>query len=461
MSKKDLLEQHGLNGHGNPIVATRGQGVDEDGRRWHQDDEGFVVFDEPENELQILDLSTVEPKEVKWLWTGRFPLGKTSLIVGDPGRGKSFLTLYLAAQVSTGGKWPDGAGCAPLGQVLLFGAEDDVADTVVPRLIAAGADRTKVKAVQCVKLRDDKGEYERSIDLQRDIPRITETAKSMQDVKLIIIDPVSCFMGDTDSHKNADVRATLAPLAELAAAQGIAVILVSHLRKGEGMAIHRTMGSLAFVAAARAVMVVTADKEDTSRKLLLPVKNNIGNDKTGLAFKLSAIHTGGGIPCIEWIAGEVKTTADEAMAPPARKRGPDADATPAAIEFLKTTLADGPLPQSEIDKKARAADIAIRTLNRAKRELLIVSYRPERRGPWWWKLPDSHIAKQDATSELLGNHGNLGNVTDCIVVSENGEWSWDSDCQDTQSPEQPGNVTPDDDDDANRAFMEAADQDDF
>src|SRR5690606_14815513 len=139
-------------------------------------------------------------------------------------------------------------------------------------------------AVGC---RGKDSDYQRAFDLTRDLPALEAAIDSLANPKLVVIDPISGYCGNADSHVNAEVRAMLSPLADIAARRGVAVRAISHLRKGEGQAIHRTMGSLAFVAAARAAYVVVRDKNDSQRRLFLPIKNNLANDESGLAYSLA------------------------------------------------------------------------------------------------------------------------------------------------------------------------------
>lgn len=197
-------------------------------------------------------LSDVESKPVQWLWEGRLALGKLTLLAGDPGLGKSFLSLDVAARVSRGDVWPDGRGQAPAGEVLLLSAEDDAEDTIKPRLEAACAECGKIVILDGLQI----GNRKRQVTLAH-LSVIEAALDQVPDCRLLIVDPISAFCGDSDSHKNAEVRALLAPLSELAARRGLAVLAVTHLRKGDGAAIYRAMGSLAFTAAARAVWAVS------------------------------------------------------------------------------------------------------------------------------------------------------------------------------------------------------------
>jgi putative DNA primase/helicase len=198
---------------------------------------------------------------LSWLWPRRIARGKVTLVAGDPGLGKSQLTASLAACVSVGGCLPGSDYAAPLGSVLFLNAEDDAADTIRPRLEAAGADVARIHALDAVRtLGDDGRVMQRGFDLARDIGALQGAARGIGDVALIVIDPISAYLGGTDSHRNADVRGLLAPLSALAADVGAAVLIVSHLNKTVGNdAMMRITGSLAFVAAARAAYIVARD----------------------------------------------------------------------------------------------------------------------------------------------------------------------------------------------------------
>ena len=215
-----------------------------------------------------------------------------------------------------------------------------------------------------------------------DLPALEQAIERLRDCRLVVIDPVTAYLGDRhDSHKAADVRGLLAPLGELAARHRVAVVAVSHLNKGNGAAMYRTMGSLAFVAAARAAWCVSRDRENPERRLFLPIKNNLGSDLTGLAYALVD-------GMVAWERDPVTVTADEALRVEPERRGPAPDDRNEAAEFLSAALADGPRPAKELTDEAREAHgISRATLHRAKRELRVRAYRPSVPGPWWWCLP--------------------------------------------------------------------------
>jgi len=343
---------------------------------------------EPEiirTELITTRLSDVEPEPVEWLWPERFAIGKLSIIVGDPDVGKSFLTLDMAARVSTGTPWPDCLHVPnPPGDVILASGEDDLPDTIRPRLDAAHADCRRITALGDVSFTtcDEQGNTEpllRTLDLSRDLPRIEEKIEQCADCRLVVIDPVSCFMGGTDSHKNAEVRALLGALASLAARKRVAIVCVSHFRKQDGPAKYRILGSLAFCAAARAVWYVTAQPDGT--RLMLLVKNNLSELRDGLSYTLRCLD-GNRIPTLDWDPTPVHMTADEACTAPERRTDRDN-----ARDWLQAALAGGPRPVNELKAESQCAGIAWRTLKRALKELGIKP-RKAGRGPWTWGLPD-------------------------------------------------------------------------
>ena len=162
------------------------------------------------SKLDLVRVSDVTLEPINWLWPGRIAKGKISLIAGHPGLGKSQVTISIAATVSTGGLWPVDHVPAEAGHVIFLSAEDDVADTLKPRLIASGADTERIEVIQSVRDRNRPRMFSFTADLDK-----------LQQLKadLLIIDPITAYLGDVDSHNNADIRSVLAPLAELASRQ--------------------------------------------------------------------------------------------------------------------------------------------------------------------------------------------------------------------------------------------------
>lgn len=326
-------------------------------------------------------LSEVEPRPVTWLWPGRIPWGKISAIAGRPGLGKSQAALTIAAAVTRGRPVVPGETSCPRGGVLLLAGEDGLEDTVVPRLLAAGADLERIVALdgiagprgeRGVSLAEDLSELEAVID--RDLGG---------DCRLIIIDPPAQFLGrpgQVDSHRDSDVRAILGPLAALAERRGLAVLLVTHHRKSAGATADQAIsGSLAFGAAARAIWHVVPDPEDRSMRLLVPGKCNLAAQAPGLRF---LIEDAGGAPRIAWM-GTVDAGADDFMLDqprPARR-------LESAADWLRARLMAGPTIASVVKEEGRAAGYPERTLDRARAEIGAKASKDGMQGPWVWTLP--------------------------------------------------------------------------
>ncbi|MCC7146263.1 MAG: AAA family ATPase [Phycisphaeraceae bacterium] len=335
----------------------------------------------------LLNLADIEAQPVRWLWPGRIALGKVTIFAGDPGLGKSFVTLDIASRVTTGAGWPDAPGQRfDAGGVVLLNAEDDAADTIKPRLTAAGANVRRINVLQAVRRVDDKTGATLNVPFHlADIKTLEDAIARTPDCRLVIVDPITAYLGDTDSHVNAEVRALLAPLAALASRRQVAVVCVSHLNKATGTsAVYRIMGSLAFAAAARAVWAISKDRDNAARRLMTPVKNNIALDQTGLAFTLAP---SGDQAVVAWEDGPISATADDALGDGSQNGGDDALAD--ACRWLREFLLDGPKPAKDIKAAALADSITSRTLDRAKSELGVLASRMGfgEGSRWVWGMP--------------------------------------------------------------------------
>ncbi|MDA1262766.1 MAG: AAA family ATPase [Planctomycetota bacterium] len=352
----------------------------------------------------ITCMSDVRSEPIEWLWQGRIALGKLTLIAGDPGLGKSFMTLDIAARVSRGLGWPDNRN-QPMasGGVVLLNAEDALADTIRPRLDCAGADVAKIIAITAINAISESGiSQERGLDLSRDILAIELAIQSMPDCRLVVIDPISAYMGRVDSHKNAEVRGLLAPLSALATKHRVAIVMVSHLNKsGGGQAIYRTMGSLAFTAAVRAAWVVSKDKSDEKRRLFLPSKNNLAQNTGGLAYRIESLNTGGAN--VVWEPDPVNVSADDALSTD-RAGGVGPSEQDDAKEWLTSLLTDGPRSASSCEQEAIDAGYSMATVRRAKAALRIVSKKDGFNGRWEWALPEMPEDAQPAKVLTEGAH---------------------------------------------------------
>jgi hypothetical protein len=350
-------------------------------------------------------LSDVTPEEIAWLWPGRLPRGKLVLVDGDPGLGKSVVTLDLAARVSVGAGFPDGAPSEGAGVVLLS-AEDGLADTIRPRFDAAGGNPARAVALSTVP--DAEGN-ERQIALPGDLATV-EAAIGRVGAALVVIDPLMAFLsGDVNSHRDQDVRRALAPLAKLAERTGAVVLVVRHLNKAAGgNPLYRGGGSIGIVGAARMAFVVGAHPEDDERRVLAPIKANLAAPAPSLVFGLET--AGNGAPRVRW-EGETDLDAFALLSGPTDPE--ERYVLQEAKDLLRHVLSDGPVPAADVKKEARTADISERTLKTAKRGLGVVASRegePGKRGGgrWLWHLPEPPGSIKGANPEHLPPKSDAG-----------------------------------------------------
>lgn len=243
----------------------------------------------------------------------------------------------------------------------------------------------------------------RPFSFAKDIERLAAKIEALGDVAAVFIDPITAYLGEgIDSHKNSDIRALLAPLADIAAKSDVAIIAVSHLNKSTGgRAIMKVSGSLAFVAVARAVYLVAEDPEDKGRRLFLPIKNNLGPDSTGLAFRIEAAtlqSLNGPIETskIVWQNEIVTQSADQIFS---ASNGEHSERRDAAMQFLQELLADGAMSAIEVEKAVEGCQHSRRTIQRASDALRIEKFKKGMDGGWFWQLPlknaklheDSHL----------------------------------------------------------------------
>jgi hypothetical protein len=334
----------------------------------------------------LTDLSSVEIEKLQWLWEQRFPLGKLSIIAGQPGQGKSFFSLFMAAQVTTGGIWPDDSRSPAKGSVIILSAEDGVADTIKPRALAMGADTTKIRILDGVET-EKRGRE--SFDLSKHMLGLRKAVHDLGDTRLIIIDPISAYMGSVNCHTNSEVRKCMHPLVTLAEECRVAVICISHLNKAEGFsAMSRVMDSTAFIATARAVWLIGADPQDSSgeRKLLALLKSNLFGRTKGLAFRIVEDR-------LAFESNEVDIDANSLLVPGGVGIASSVDR---AKKMLSGLLVNGPVPSEEIYQRAKEEHIPANALNRARKELGIRVQKEGfgESGRWVWELPskDHHQA---------------------------------------------------------------------
>jgi putative DNA primase/helicase len=348
--------------------------------------------------VELIRADTVPPEAVQWLWDGWLARGKLQIAAGAPGTGKTTVALAIAATITSGGQWPDGA-TATQGRVLIWSGEDGVADTLVPRLAAAGADLSRVHFVGCV----DGRPFDPAIDSEK----LAQAAEELGDVVLLIVDPiVNAVAGD--GNRNAEVRRGLQPLVDLAAKLRTAVLGISHFSKGTAGRdpVERVTGSIAFGALARIVFgTAKMPEEKGGGHVFCRAKANIGPDGDGFSYDLVQADVPGvdGLTAsiVRW--GEfMEGQAREILAQAEALQSEDCRAAlQEAKAFLCDTLELGPVPKTEIVEKAEAEGISYATLRRAKAALKITS---EKRGfgraaVTYWILQKGDLDDTGSTSD--------------------------------------------------------------
>lgn len=350
-------------------------------------------------------LSDVKPERVHWLWQDRIPLGKLTVIDGDPGLGKSTATLDLAARVTTGSPMPDGTPGIDPAAVVLLSAEDGAGDTIRPRLDAAGADTTRVVLLEEVyDPADEDGDRPppRPPALPEDIRHVAELIGELG-ARLVIVDPMAAYLGgQVDERRDPAVRRLMHGLKLMAEAAGAAVVLVRHLNKSGGPnAVYRGGGSIGIIGAARAGLLVAADPEDDSRRILATSKNNLAPHPPALAYKLvtDELH---GCARVAW-QGATTHTADALLADAVSDDDERASRTEAEAFLLELFKASsGTVAAREGQAAAREAGINVRSLDRARRKLGVQSRKEGfgDRGRWVWEAPEGLTRHEDAKGAI-------------------------------------------------------------
>jgi putative DNA primase/helicase len=338
--------------------------------------------------LEVVCMADVPPVSTEWLWQNWIAIGKVSALAGNGGIGKSTILCDWAARITTGDVWPDGAAAGPAGSVIILVSEDDLGDTLAPRLMAAGADLGRIHVVRSLV---DENNKRRGFNLQADLEMLEDLIRKLGDVRAVILDPVTSYLGKVDSHKNADVRAVLDPLGEMAARMRVAVVCNNHLNKGNGSANSRIIGSVAFVNQARSAFIVTPDENDKTRRLLIPSKTNIGPDQHGLAYRIEGCliaHDGREIATsrIMYETTPVTISADQALAA-LGGHGENRSGKAEAINFLTDLLSGGPVSAKDVMREAASAGMSVKSVRSAREALGIKPEKSGFEGGWLWALP--------------------------------------------------------------------------
>jgi putative DNA primase/helicase len=358
----------------------------------------------------------LNPEPVAWLWPYWLALRKMHILAGAPGQGKTTLALAMAATVTIGGRWPDGTQCAAA-NILMWSGEDDPADTLLPRLLAAGADRDRCYFVHGAR-RD--GEVV-PFDPARDLAKLHDAINEIGGIALLIVDPVvSAVTGD--GNKNNDVRRALQPLVDLAAACDCAVIGITHFSKGGqgGDPSQRVVGSVAFAAVARVVLVaakVKGDEEGKDVRILARSKSNIGPDDGGFQYSLEQCEPLPGIQASRIAWGKaVDGTARELLTDP--DADDDATGAPSDVaDMLRAELsADTWTNSNDATKALKEAGFTKKQIWNAGKKLHIQRQKGAN-GPhdaWYWRLPSypgaAFVNGHDAQDSAQGSQdSSVGN----------------------------------------------------
>lgn len=346
--------------------------------------------------LKVSRISSVKAKPIRPLWPGCLYHGKVTVIAGVPGDGKSLLTTDIMARISAGKDWPVGEGTFKAAASLLLTAEDDPADTIRPRLDQAGANTDLIELIEGVH-HIDAATGERSLDLVSlisDLPAIERKIIELGAAALVI-DPLTSF-ADSDTNKTADMRRLLDGLAQMAARTGAAVMVITHLNKRSDArkAMQMIAGSHVIVAAVRVVLVTARDPNDKARRLVLPIKLNIGPDGTGFAFRVvpKTHPVCGDVPTVEWEEEKVgDLSADDVLIDSTPRAQAAVEKSTEVCEWLRDLLKDGPIEARVMWNKAKDKGFSER---RVKTGLKIINATCEvlgYQGKWHYRLPESDI----------------------------------------------------------------------
>ena len=314
-------------------------------------------------ELRLIKMSEVEPTKVEWLWHPYIPYGKVTIIQGDPGEGKTTLILNLAALLSKGEKLPESEEKSDPINIIYQTAEDGLSDTVKPRLIAANADDERITVI-------DESKSELSLTDERLEQAIVETK-----AKLVILDPLQAYIGaNVDMHRANEIRPVMKHLAEVAQRQQCAVVLIGHLNKAMGMkSSYRGLGSIDIPASARSVLLVGRIKDNPTVRVMAQIKSSLAPEGEPIAFELNK-ETG-----FRFI-GKYDISIDDLL---------NGVATTSKLEqaekLLRDMLSDGSaIKQKQLQQQAKIRNISERTLNEAKKNVGVKSFRSN--NEWYWKL---------------------------------------------------------------------------
>lgn len=345
----------------------------------------------PKWRAELTPAASIKPVAIRWLWPGWVARGKLTVLAGAGGSGKTTLAIGLIGTLTSGGRWPDGDICREPGNALIWSSEDDPADTLVPRLMAAGADLSRVHIIQGRV--NGAGERE-PFDPATDFDLLREAVEDIGGASLLLIDPVVNVVKG-DMHRANDVRRSLQAVVDFAEAHGCAVLGISHFSKGSGGSspADRVIGSQAFGALARAVLVA-AKQDDTETRVLARAKSNISDDQGGVGYVVEPCTVGEGIETTRVLWGDrIEGSARDILAE-VESTGDDDQRSEfeEACDFLRDTLQNGPVPTKQIKEDAAGAGLSWATVRRAQKAIGATAKKNGVKEGWSWQLPseDAH-----------------------------------------------------------------------
>lgn len=350
--------------------------------------------------VKLKRLSEVRPEMTQWVWPDVFPRGVVTMVSGDGGVGKSTLMGDVTARITVGAKWPLSDEVAPLGSVIYFGSEDGLADGLVPRILAAGGDPSRVHIIEG-KVNTDRPDDELDeFDLQRDADKLAVEIEGLGDVQLVVVDPVTDWLRG-DLNDNANVRRQLKTLVLLAREANIAIVIIAHHSKADTKtALHKVCGSIGFGNTVRLHWSVY--KAMAGSINFVQAKTNKRNGK-GFSFQMESVY--GTTDGAAWEAGKVvwgeriEITAEQAMEMSVgTSRAGRPDKLPAAMKLIQAELAAGPRPSDEVIAKGATLGFSQSLMRKARSELGAVSVKLGMTGGWQWSLPP---AEDSAPGEIV------------------------------------------------------------
>jgi hypothetical protein len=329
--------------------------------------------------------SDLRPQPIDWLWKHWLARGKLHILAGMPGQGKTTIAIGLAATITTGGRFPDGTRC-PVGNVVVWSGEDDPADGLLPKLMAAGGDPDRLYFVDGATVDGERAAF----DPARDMASLMLKIEDIGNVALLIVDPVVTVVAG-DSHKNTEVRRALQPLVDLASVTSTAVLGISHFSKGgQGQdPAQRVVGSVAFSAVARVVLVAAKVKSENGedRRILARGKSNIGPDNGGFEYHLEQVEV---LPELEasrasW-GSAVEGTARELLTDPTGEDDTES-AVDGAEDFLRQVLGEDTVPAKTVKSEALEAGHSWASVKRASERMGVRKQKGGMTDGWYWTLP--------------------------------------------------------------------------